>query len=474
MEIDPMSSAATRTEKDSLGEKQVPADVYFGIQTLRAVENYPISGLRPHPRFIDAYMYQKKASALANIECGALDGAKGKAIVAACDEILAGKLRDQFVVDVFHSGAGVSQHMNVNEVLANRAAEILGGRRGEYTLVHPNDHVNFGQSTNDTYPTAMRMAALLVLRDLDPVLLALEKSLDAKGKEFDGILKSGRTHLQDAVPIRLGQEFAAYARAFGRCRVVLRDAGRHLEELGIGGTAAGTGLNTAAGYREAAIRILRDATGLDLRPAPDMREAMQSNLPMAAVASALKMTALEAIRITNDLRLLCSGPITGLAEIMLPAVQPGSSIMPGKVNPAILEMVAITSFHVVGAETAVSMAVQAGQLELNVMMPTMVFEVCFSAEILRNALAVLRNRCIEGITADADRCRRYAELSPSIATALNPYIGYAKGAEVVKEALRTGKTIPEVVREKKLMSEEDLKRVLDPMKMTEPGITRKS
>jgi aspartate ammonia-lyase len=470
-----MSSAtATRTEKDSLGEKQVPADAYYGIQTLRAVENYPISGLRPHSRFIDAYMYQKKASATANMECGVLDAKVGGAIVAACDEILGGRLRDQFVVDVFHSGAGVSQHMNVNEVLANRAAEILGGRRGDYALVHPNDHVNFGQSTNDTYPTAMRLAALLVLRDLDPALQSLERTFDAKGTEFDRVLKSGRTHLQDAVPIRLGQEFAAYARAFGRCRSVLRSAAAQAEEMGLGGTAAGTGLNTAPGYREAAIRHLRLLTGLDLRPAPDMREAMQSNLAMAAVASALKMTALEAIRITNDLRLLCSGPITGLAEIVLPAVQPGSSIMPGKVNPAILEMVAIVSFHVVGAETAVAMAVQAGQLELNVMMPTMAFEICFSAEILRNALTVLRGRCIEGITANEERCRRFAELSPSLATALNPYIGYAKGAEVVKEALRTGRTIPEIVRERKLMSDEEMKKVLDPVRMTEPGISGKS
>ncbi|HZE88644.1 MAG TPA: aspartate ammonia-lyase [Verrucomicrobiae bacterium] len=467
-------SSPTRTEKDSLGEKQVPSDVYYGIQTLRAVENYPISGLRPHPRFVDAYMHQKKASAMANMEAGALDRKKGEAIVAACDEILAGSLRDQFVVDVFHSGAGVSQHMNVNEVLANRAAEILGGKRGEYALVHPNDHVNFGQSTNDTYPTAMRLAALLVLRDLDPALAALERAFDAKGVEFDKVLKSGRTHLQDAVPIRLGQEFAAYARAIGRSRSVLADAAKQAAELGLGGTAAGTGLNTAPGYREAAIRHLRESTGLDLKAAPDMREAMQSNLPMAAVASALKMTALELLRITNDLRLLCSGPITGLAEIALPAVQPGSSIMPGKVNPAILEMVAIVSFHVVGAETAVAMAVQAGQLELNVMMPTMVFEVCFAAEILKNAVTVLRGRCVAGITANEERCLRYAELSPSLATALNPYIGYAKGAEVVKEALRTGRTIPEVVREKKLMSDEEMKKVLDPVKMTEPGITGKS
>jgi aspartate ammonia-lyase len=278
----------TRTEKDSLGEKDVPTEAYYGIQTLRAIENYPISGLRPHRRFVEAYVYQKKASALANVERGVLDREKGEAIVKACDELLSGNLREQFVVDVLSAGAGVSLHMNVNEVLANRASEILGGKRGEYKKVHPNDHVNFGQSTNDTFPTAMRISALLVLRDLEPALDSLEKAFDAKATEFDGILKSGRTHLQDAVPIRLGQEFAAYARAIGRCRAALRDAARQAQELGIGGTAVGTGLNTAEGYREAAIEHLRKMTGLDLRPAPDMREAMQSNLPMAAIASALK------------------------------------------------------------------------------------------------------------------------------------------------------------------------------------------
>jgi len=461
---------AVRIERDSLGEREVPADVYYGIQTLRAIENYPISGLRPHPRFIEAYVCQKKASALANVECGVLDPMKGEAIVAACDEVLAGRWCDQFVVDVFHSGAGVSMHMNVNEVIANRAAEILGGRKGEYTLVHPNDHVNFGQSTNDTFPTAMRLAALLVLRDLDPALGALEEAFEKKGREFDGVLKSARTHLQDAVPIRLGQEFAAYARAIGRCRSVLADAARQAEDLGLGGTAAGTGLNAAVGYREAAIGHLRALTGLDLRPAADMREAMQSNLAMAAIAAALKTTALEIIRITNDLRLLCSGPLTGLAEISLPAVQPGSSIMPGKVNPAILEMTATVCFHVVGAETAVALAVQAGQLELNVMMPVMAFEICFASEILRNALEVLRTRCIEGIAAEEERCRRYAERSPGLATALNPHIGYARGAEVVKEALRTGRSIADVVREKGLLSEEELRRILDAKAMTEPGI----
>jgi aspartate ammonia-lyase len=459
-----------RTERDSLGEREVPAGAYYGIQTLRAIENYPISGLRPDRRFIDAYAYQKKASVLANMECGVLDRKKGEAIARACDEILAGHLRDQFVVDVFHSGAGVSMHMNVNEVLANRAAEILGGKRGEYKLVHPNDHVNFGQSTNDTFPTAMRLSALLVLRELEPALAALEAALDAKGKEFDGILKSGRTHLQDAVPIRLGQEFAAYARAIGRSRAILQDAAGQARELGLGGTAAGTGLNTPPGYREAAIRHLREMTGLDLRPAPDMREAMQSNLPMAALAAALKMTALEILRITNDLRLLSAGPLTGLAEIRMPAVQPGSSIMPGKVNPAIAEVVAMVCFHVIGAETAVALAVQAGQLELNVMMPVMAFEVCFSGEILKNAVEVLRTRCVDGITADEERCRQYAEISPSIITALTPQIGYAQGAEVVKQALREGKTIPQVVRERGLLSEEDLKRSLDPRAMTEPGI----
>ncbi|HXI02071.1 MAG TPA: aspartate ammonia-lyase [Candidatus Saccharimonadales bacterium] len=463
----------TRTEKDSLGTREVPADAYYGIQTLRAVENYPISGLRPHRRFIEAYVAQKKASALANVECGVLDKEKGDAIVKACDEILSGRLRDQFVVDVLSAGAGVSLHMNVNEVLANRACEILGGKRGDYTKVHPNDHVNFGQSTNDTFPTAMRVSALLVLKDLEPALESLENAFDAKAKEFDGILKSGRTHLQDAVPIRLGQEFGAYARCIGRCRVALRDAARQAQELGLGGTATGTGLNTARGYREKAIERLGVLTGLDLRPAPDMREAMQSNLPMAAIAGALKMTAMELLRITNDLRLLAAGPLTGFAELTLPAVQPGSSIMPGKVNPAILEMAAMVCFHVMGAETAVTLAVQAGQLELNVMMPAMAFEVTFSGEILRNMVEVLRARCIEGIVANEERCRHYAEISPSIVTALNPYIGYAKGAEVVKEALAKGKTIPEVVREKKLLSDEEIRKALDPRAMTEPGIVGK-
>jgi len=460
-----------RIEKDSLGEKEVPATAYYGIQTARAVENYPISGWRAHPRLIDAYMYQKKASALANKEADVLKAEIADAIVAACDEVLAGKLRDQFVVDVFQAGAGVSQHMNVNEVLANRAIEMLGGQRGDYTVVHPNDHVNYGQSTNDTYPTAMRIAALLSAEDLEPELARLEEALDAKGREFDHVLKSGRTHLQDAVPVRLGQEFAAYARAIGRCRQVLKDACRQAEELGLGGTAAGTGLNTAPGYRESAIRRLGELTGLNLRPSPDMREAMQSNLPMAAIASAQRMLALEVIRITNDMRLLASGPITGMAELILPAVQPGSSIMPGKVNPAILEMQAMVAFQVVGNAAAVDYAVQAGQLELNVMMPAMTFNVLTSFEILKNSLAVLREKCIDGIRADEEACRRYAELSPSIVTALNPYIGYAKGAEVVKEALKSKKTIPQVVVEKGFMSEAELKKILDPYKMTEPGIT---
>ncbi len=464
---------AGRIEKDSLGEKEVPLEAYYGIQTARAVENYPISGWRAHPRLIEAYMHQKKASAIANRDAGVIDREVAGAIAQACDEVLAGRLRDQFVVDVFQAGAGVSQHMNTNEVLANRASEILGGKRGDYTRVHPNDHVNFGQSTNDTYPTAMRVSALLAERDLTAALLSLEKALDAKAKEFDHILKSGRTHLQDAVPVRLGQEFAAYARAIERARNALREACRHAEELGIGGTAAGTGLNTAPGYREKTIALMKESTRLDLRPSPDMREAMQSNLPMAAIAAALKNLALEVIRISNDLRLLASGPITGLAEILLPAVQPGSSIMPGKVNPAILEMTAMVGFQAAGNALAVDYAVQAGQLELNVMMPAMAFNILMSFEILKNALNVLRSRCIEGLKADEARCRRYAELSPSIATALNPYIGYAKGAEVVKEALKTGRTIPEVVKEKRLMSDEELARVLDPVGMTEPGITGK-
>lgn len=465
----------TRQEKDSIGVLDVPAEVYYGVQTHRAVVNFPVSGLHAHPRFIDAYVYVKKAAALANARSGELPKNMADALVKACDEILGGKFRDQFPVDVFQMGAGTAFNMNVNEVLANRANEILGGKLGEYKPVHPNDHANMGQSTNDTFPSAARIALALILKEyLDGPLEALEKAFRAKGKEFDGVLKSARTHLQDAVPIRLGQEFAAYGACLGKCRESLRRVEVDLLELGIGGSAAGTGLNTAPGYREEIIKELSKLTGLALRPAADMREAMQSQRPLSEVSGSLRNLALELTRILNDLRLLSSGPTTGLAEIQLPATAPGSSIMPGKVNPSILEMTNMVAFQIIGCDAAVAYAVQAGQLELNVMTPLAAYNLNFAATILGNALTILRVKCVEGIVADKDRCRKYAESSMGLATALNASIGYAAAAEVCKEAAKGHKTIVEVIREKKILTEEQIRQVMDPVRMTEPGIPGKA
>ena len=460
-----------RTEKDSLGTRQIPDPVYYGIQTDRAIENFPVSGLRAHPRFIDAFIYVKKAAALANRKSGALGVDAADAIVKACDEVLSGALRDQFPVDVFQMGAGTSFNMNVNEVIANRANEILGKPKGSYQPVNPNDHVNMAQSTNDTFPTAMRVAALLILKEkLHGPLESLEKSFAAKAQAFDKVLKSARTHLQDAVPIRLGQEFAAYGAALKKCRLSLLHAEESLAELGLGGSAAGTGLNTPAGYREEAIRELAKLTGLTLVPAADMREAMQSQRPMAEASGALRNLALELIRIVNDLRLLSSGPTTGLAEIDLPAAAPGSSIMPGKVNPSILEMVNMVCFQVAGADAVIALAVQAGQLELNVMMPVMAYNLNFAVTILGNALGILDRKCVSGITANEERCRRYAESSMGLATALNAFIGYAKAAEVAKQALTEKKSLVEVIRERGILPEAEIRRIMDPEKMTEPGM----
>jgi aspartate ammonia-lyase len=459
---------AMRTEKDSLGPREIPADVYYGIQTARAVENFPISGLRAHPELIRAVAMIKEAAAEANRELGLVDARRANAIIAASREVQQGKWNGQFVVDVFQAGAGVSFHMNANEVIANRASEMLGGKLGEY-VVHPNDHVNYGQSTNDVFPTAMRLAALLELEKLYPVLDDFAGACAAKANEFHDILKSGRTHMQDAVPIRLGQEFAAYAVAVTRCSQQLRQQSEFLRELGLGGSAVGTGVNTHPDYAAKAIAILARISAQRLAPAEDMRYAMQSNAAMAAVSAALRNLALEVIRISNDLRLLASGPNTGLAEINLPALQPGSSIMPGKVNPVLPELAAMVSFQVIGSDAAVALAVQAGQLELNVMMPTMAYNVMQSITIMTNMLRELSERCIKGITANATRCEFYSQSTVSLATALNPYVGYAKAAEIVKESVATGKSIVEIARTKGYLSEEQIKQILDPARMTEPA-----
>lgn len=457
---------ATRTEHDSLGSKEVPADAYYGIQTARALENFPVSGLREHPSLIKAYVLIKKAAALAHQDLGVLDEERGDAIIQAADEVLRGGLRDQFVVDVFQAGAGVSFHMNVNEVLANRALEILGAERGAYGVLHPNDHVNMSQSTNDTFPTAMHLSVMILWPDLRSALGGLAQELHAKGDEFAAHVKSGRTHLQDAVPITLGQEFHAWGAAIDRSTRLIGAAVDELGELPIGGNAVGTGINLPAGYRLKIIDHLSDMTGLELSKAEDPREQIQSRQSVVAVSGALRNLALELIRISNDLRLLDSGPLTGIKEITLPPRQPGSSIMPGKVNPVMPEALAQVSIHVVGADAAVALASQGGQLDLNVMMPVMIWEVLFSMEILKNFLPVFSSGCVEGITADKERMESFAHRSPSLATALNPVIGYTKAAEIVKEALKSQRTIKEVALELSDLSEEELDRILSPENLT--------
>jgi aspartate ammonia-lyase len=458
----------TRQEKDSLGLVEVPTRAYYGAQTARAVENYPISGMHAHPVLIRAFGMVKRAAAEANKELGLLDAKRADAIIQAAQEVLEGKWDTEFVVDVFQAGAGVSFHMNTNEVIANRANEILGGKLGEYAFVHPNDHVNYGQSTNDVFPTGMRLATLLNLETLYPVLDALAASFAAKSKEFDSVMKSGRTHMQDAVPIRLGQEFAAYGVAITKGKQSLQRAADSLRELGLGGSAVGTGINTHPDYRAKAIANLARISGQRIVPAEDMRWAMQSNACMGEVSAALRGIALEVVRISNDLRLMSSGPNTGLNEIHLPSLQPGSSIMPGKINPVMPELAAMVSFQIIGNDTAVAYAVQAGQLELNVMMPTMAYNILQSTTILANMLRQFNDRCVSGITANVDRCNFYAQSTVSLATALNPYIGYAKAAEIVKESIATGKSIIEIARSKKLLSEEEIAEILDPVRMTEP------
>jgi aspartate ammonia-lyase len=457
-----------RLEKDSIGTKEIPADVYYGIQTARAVENYPISGMKAHPTLIRAFGMVKQAAAEANKALGLVDEKRADAMIRASQEVIEGKWNHQFVVDVFQAGAGVSFHMNTNEVIANRAVEILGGKLGDYSVVHPNDHVNYGQSTNDVFPTGMRLATLLELEKLYPVLESLAAACEAKGKEFHDIMKSGRTHMQDAVPMRLGQEFAAYGVSMKKAIGSIRQASESLRELGLGGSAVGTGINTHPDYREKAIASLARISGQKVVPTTDMRWAMQSNSPMSETSGALRNLALEVIRISNDLRLLASGPNTGFAEINLPALQPGSSIMPGKINPVMPELAAMVAFQVVGNDTAVALAVQAGQLELNVMMPTMTYSVLQSITILTNMLKVFTDKCVKGITANERRCNFYAQSTVSLATALNPYIGYAKAAEIAKESVATGRSIIEIAREKKLLSEKEINEILDPVRMTEP------
>jgi aspartate ammonia-lyase len=460
-------STQTRIERDSLGEREIPAEAYYGIQTARAIENFPISGWKPFPSLVTATIQIKKAAARVNAQLGVLDGKLARSIEAAADEVLEGKLRDQFVVDPFQAGAGTSHNMNANEVLANRAAELLGGARGDYSVVHPNDHVNMAQSTNDVFPTAMRLAALDLGGKFLEALDELTTSLRRKAREFDGIVKSGRTHLQDAVPVRLGQEFGAYAVAITKNKRRVAQAADELKEIGLGGTAAGTGLNAPPGYRKLAVEELSAITGIQLRPAGDYFESMQSMSPFVQLSGALRTLATDVIRMANDLRLLGSGPNTGLAEINLPAVQPGSSIMPGKVNPVMAEMTDMVCFQVIGNDVVIATAAQAGQLELNVMMPVIAFNLLMSLTILTNALNALRERCVDGITANEERCRWYFEHSVALVTALNPKIGYARAAELAKQAIASGKTIREVIAETGMFTAKEVEELMDAHSLTE-------
>ncbi len=460
----------TRIERDPLGEKAVPTSALYGIQTARAVENFPISGLRPLPAFVDAVVWIKRSAALTHKETGRLESRLADAIVRAADEILTGQHRDQFVVDVYQAGAGTSHNMNVNEVLANRANEMLGGARGAYSPVHPNDHVNMAQSTNDVIPTAMRLATLATLPDMLLALEQLAHSLAAKGVAFDDIIKSGRTHLQDATPIRLGQEFTAYANTVRRHRDKLAQAADWLRELNIGGTAVGTGINAEPEYPRLMVGHLRQVSGLELREGHDRIQLMQSMGDIASFSGALRAYVLDLNKIANDIRLLASGPRTGLAEIVLPAVQPGSSIMPGKVNPSIAEMVNQVCYQALGLDLTVALAAEAGQLELNVMMPVITHNIVFALIIMGNASRVLAERCVDGIEADAAQCTYWLERSPALVTALAPRIGYAEAAKLAKEAVASGLTVKQLLEKKKLLPKEELEEVLNLRAMTEIGV----
>ncbi|HEY4321785.1 MAG TPA: aspartate ammonia-lyase [Gemmatimonadales bacterium] len=460
----------TRTEKDPLGAKEVPATALYGIQTLRAAENFQISGLHPLPAFIDAVILIKRAAAVTHRETGRLESALADAIIRACDEVLGGQFRDQFIVDPYQAGAGTSHNMNCNEVLANRANQILGHPLGSYAPIHPNDHVNMAQSTNDVIPTAMRLAALRTLPLLLGAMQGLADSFLAKGKQFDQVMKSGRTHLQDATPIRLGQEFTAYGHTVVRHVAKLRQASEWLLAMNIGGTAVGTGINAEEEYPALMVKHLRAATNLPLEVSDDRIQLMQSMGDIATFSGAVRAFVLDLCKIADDIRLLASGPRTGLAEIMLPAVQPGSSIMPGKVNPSIAEMVNQVCYQVIGLDTTVAMAAKAGELELNVMMPVITHNIVFALMILGHAVQTLDERCVRGIEADEAQCNHWLERSPALVTALAPKLGYAEAARLAKEALATGLTVRQLVVQKKLLEGKELDEVLDLHAMTELGV----
>ncbi|MBE2200257.1 MAG: aspartate ammonia-lyase [Anaerolinea sp.] len=474
--------AEHRIEKDSLGEVRVPAGAYWGAQTQRAVHNFPISGLKPYPAFVWSMAMIKRAAAEVNGELGlfsdkqvgddVLTGAAiVQAIMDAADEVINGRFADQFVVDPIQAGAGTSHNMNINEVIANRANEILGfALDASPKPVHPNDHVNMAQSTNDTIPTAIRLGCLWRLDELLGALDHLAMALEQKAVEFDGVVKSGRTHLQDAVPVRLGQEFSAYALSVRRNAHKIKQAAKGLRRLGIGGTATGTGLNAHPEYHMRMVKTLRRLTGQKLQKSDNLFESMQSMADAVHFSGALRTLAQDLTRIANDFRLLASGPSTGLDEIRLPAVQPGSSIMPGKVNPVLAEMLNMAMFQVMGNDLTVMLAGQAGQLELNVMMPIMAYNLFQSMDIIINAVTAFADKCVVGLQANPEKAAGWLAKNAILVTALNPVIGYQKGAEVAKEAMSSNRTVREVVVEKGYLPVEEVDRLLDVRNLTDGGI----
>ena len=445
-----------RLDQDSLGKVKIPADAYYGAFTGRAIKQYHVTGNRSHKNLINAFVMIKRSAAVANMKTKAIDVKRGKAIVSACDKILAGKFIDQFVVDMINSGAGTAFNMNTNEVISNVALEVLHKKKGQHEFLHPNDHVNMSQSSNDTYPTAMHVAILMNLKETIPAVEILIKSLSRKAKEFSSFKKIGRTHLMDALPITLGSEFAAYATSITKAKNSIVLAQKELQNVALGGTAVGNGANTPKGYRKIAIAELGKISKLTLNPEPDMQLSLQSKFPVANASSALKNLALEIGKIANDVRLMASGPIAGLAEIGIPAVHAGSSIMPGKVNPSLAECMNMICFNIIGNDTAVSYAAQGGQFELNVMLPGMLKCVLESTDMLKNFLPIFSANLIDGLTANKQKLQENIENSPVIVTLLTPKIGYLKSAELFKESLKTGKTIRELVVSKELMSNKEI------------------
>ncbi|KKB75182.1 MULTISPECIES: aspartate ammonia-lyase [Bacillus] len=465
-----MNQTAYRTEKDFLGEKNIPADVYYGIQTLRAAENFPITGYKIHEEMIKALAVVKKAAALANMETKRLYKGLGDAIVQAADEIIEGKLHDQFIVDPIQGGAGTSMNMNANEVIGNRALELLGHQKGEYIHLSPNTHVNMSQSTNDVFPTAIHISTLKLLEKLLDTMEYMLGAFKKKASEFDHVIKMGRTHLQDAVPIRLGQEFEAYSRVIERDIKRIKQSRQHLYEVNMGATAVGTGLNADPRYIENVVKHLADISGLPLVGADHLVDATQNTDAYTEVSAALKVCMMNMSKIANDLRLMASGPRAGLAEISLPARQPGSSIMPGKVNPVMAELINQIAFQVIGNDHTICLASEAGQLELNVMEPVLVFNLLQSISIMNNGFRSFTDHCVTGIEANEKRLKAYVEKSAGVITAVNPHLGYEAAARIAREAILTGQSVRDLCLQNDVLTEEELDLILNPYEMTKPGI----